>query len=98
MLNRIYNLLTFPIGLRSFSHRTSKFFLLSHFTYSSRRPFILFLLQERLKKLKAEHGKVQLGNVTTDMVRFFLCILISFNLALYNKDKYFRTGNIVDAY
>lgn len=24
--------------------------------------------QERLKKLKAEHGKVQLGNITTDMV------------------------------
>ncbi|XP_074325565.1 citrate synthase, mitochondrial-like [Apium graveolens] len=27
-----------------------------------------FFLQERIKKLKAEHGKVQLGNITVDMV------------------------------
>lgn len=26
------------------------------------------LLQERLKKLKSEHGKTQLGNITVDMV------------------------------
>lgn len=26
------------------------------------------LLQDRLKKLKSEHGKVQLGNITVDMV------------------------------
>lgn len=27
------------------------------------------MLQERLKKLKSEHGKVQLGNITVDMVK-----------------------------
>lgn len=29
------------------------------------------LLQDRLKKLKSEHGKVQLGNITVDMVCFW---------------------------
>jgi hypothetical protein len=33
--------------------------------------FVCILLQDRLKKLKSEHGKVQLGNITVDMV----CIL-----------------------
>jgi citrate synthase len=27
--------------------------------------------QDRLKKLKSEHGKVQLGNITVDMVCFW---------------------------
>lgn len=32
----------------------------------------LTLLQERLKKLKAEIGKVQLGNITVDMVYLYM--------------------------
>lgn len=34
------------------------------------------LSQERLKKLKSEHGKVQLGNITIDMVYLFLAFII----------------------
>lgn len=33
----------------------------------------LSLFQERLKKLKSEHGKVQLGNITADMVHIYSC-------------------------
>ena len=37
-----------------------------------------FLFQERLKKIKKEHGNVQLGNITVDMVLFYLKSLFIF--------------------
>lgn len=55
---------------------------------------IFFYLQERLKKLKSEYGKLQLGNVTVDMV-IYLCFSFGFptimkgsKLALLLLDKY----------
>lgn len=38
--------------------------------------FIL-LSQERLKKIKSEYGKVQLGNINVDMVRVCLAFFFS---------------------
>lgn len=40
------------------------------------------LSQERLKKLKSEHGKVQLGNITVDMVHVFLALLLALKLII----------------
>jgi len=50
----------------------------------------IFQFQDRLKKLKSEHGKVQLGNITVDMVETimiftFLVCLYDFHLPLHNS-------------
>lgn len=50
------------------------FFFLSLFFYLFIVPFFFPFLghQERLKKVKSELGKAQLGNITVDMVMFYV--------------------------
>jgi citrate synthase len=36
--------------------------------FAETNTYSTLLLQDRLKKLKSEHGKVQLGNINVDMV------------------------------
>jgi hypothetical protein len=60
---------------RDFSNRLSfltpvhLIFHICHASLGLQSPIYYFVfLQDRLKKLKSEHGKVQLGNITVDMV------------------------------
>ena len=42
--------------------------------------YSLFLVQDRLKKIKSEYGKVELGKITVDMVNFCFFASITFML------------------
>lgn len=63
---------TFP-SLKHKMEASLLFFFLSLFFYLLSFFFSSFLgHQERLKKVKSELGKAQLGNITVDMVMFYV--------------------------
>lgn len=53
------------------------------------------MLQERLKKLKAEHGKIQLGNITVDMVSSCLLSVAEVNT---NHSRFFFPNRVYNMY